>query len=95
MESPPVVVQPVGNIDFGQDILSATEENVNGPLMDNPAPPEGETIVEGPAIGQGETVTEGPDIAAPAPATQPKAAESGGWTAVHHHDPAPPEITNQ
>jgi hypothetical protein len=95
MESPPAVVQPVGNIDFGQDILSASEGNMDGPSMDSPAAPGGETVVEGPAIREEGTVVEGPDMVAPAPAAQPKAAESTGWTAVRHHDPGPSTTNNQ
>jgi hypothetical protein len=91
IQSPPVVVQPVGNIDFGQDILSANEGNLDGPAMDNAAGPNGPTVVEGPAIGEGETVMEGPEIMAP---TAPNAAESTGWTPVRRHEASPPEAAN-
>ncbi len=95
MEPPPVAVQPVGNVDFGQDILSASEDNVAGPLIDNPAAPSGETVVEGPVIGEEGTVVEGPDIVSPAPPAHPKAAEYGGWTAVRPREPGPAATTDQ
>jgi hypothetical protein len=90
----PTVVQPVGNINFGQDILSASEGNMDEPSMDNPAAPGGETVIEGPAIREEGTVVEGPEISASAPAAQPKAAESPGWTAVRPHEPAPAATNN-
>jgi hypothetical protein len=89
------VIQPVGNIDFGQDILSASEGNLDGPSMNTPGASSGETVVEGPAIGEEGTVVQGPDIVAPPPATQPKAAESTGWTSVRHHDSTPPATSEQ
>ena len=91
IQSPPAVVQPVGNIDFGQDILSANEGNLDGPAMDNAAGSNGPTVVEGPAMGEGETVMEGPEIMAP---TAPNAAESTGWTPVHRHETSSPETAN-
>jgi hypothetical protein len=95
IQSPPAAVQPVGNIDFGPDILSATEDHAAAPIMGNPGAPRNEAIVEGPVIGEEGTVVEGPDIAAPSPAPQPKAADSAGWTAVRHHETSPPESGNQ
>jgi hypothetical protein len=94
MESPPAVAPPVGNIDFGQDILSASEDATGGPSMDSPLLPPGETVVEGPAVREDPPVAEGPDIAAPSPANQPK-AESTGWTAVRHHQSSSSESNNQ
>jgi hypothetical protein len=92
----PAVVQPAGTIDFGPDILSASEDNLGGPPMDAPAVPDEGTVVEGPPNGEEGTVVQGPEIVTPAPesATPPKAAESTGWTAVRHHEPAPPATGN-
>jgi hypothetical protein len=97
IQSPPAVVQsvqpvqPVGSIDFGQDILSANEGSLEGPAMDSAAGPNGPTVVEGPAMGEGETVMEGPEISAP---TVPNAAESTGWTPVRRHETSSPESAN-
>jgi hypothetical protein len=91
-------MQPTGNIDFGPDILSASEDNLGGLPTDAPAVSDDGTVVQGPANGEEGTVVQGPEMAAPAPspesATPPKAAESAGWTAVRHHDPAPPATGN-
>ena len=101
-EPPPGAAQPVpvGNIDFGQDILAPGEGNLDGQAMDDPAASGGQTVIEGPVIGEEGTVVDGPDFAAPAPAapvpaTQPKTAASSGWTAVRPLQPALPAPDNQ